>query len=319
MKRIASLSLFFILFLISSCKPTFKNITDSKINYLPYYQKVYEADSLFVTNNFEKSYKILDSLFKIYPPLQIPNVNEYSTYVYCSVLTGHVDNIKEKIKNGYKYGGSLSFQHPKSDSIYTIFEKNNFFTREERNAMHKQYMMQFDTVLYNKIKKMYLEDQAARVYPLDTVKMHATDAKNKKLIQEIFKKYGYPNRQLIGQLGLYDDEPVSFFILFMHQDYKFKKRYLPALYKMMKQGNINPEEYALIVDRTYLEKNSSVYGIIQQKQIDFPININKNRKAIGLNGFNYEQWRDSLINPQFHKKKIVITKKSKSKFNVSWK
>ena len=55
----------FLLYVVSitiSCKSNFSKIGDVKSNYIPYYLKVYKADSLYLTKNYQQSYEILDSL-----------------------------------------------------------------------------------------------------------------------------------------------------------------------------------------------------------------------------------------------------------------
>lgn len=45
----------FSLFFIVSCKSGYTKIGGKNANYIPYYNEVYRADSLYLTNNFEKS------------------------------------------------------------------------------------------------------------------------------------------------------------------------------------------------------------------------------------------------------------------------
>lgn len=67
-----------VLIFTFSCKSTYTKIGDKNANYIPYYLKVYEADSLYIVENYEKSFKILDSLFKKYEPV--------NTYIYYEVI-----------------------------------------------------------------------------------------------------------------------------------------------------------------------------------------------------------------------------------------
>lgn len=49
-----------------------------EVNYIPYYLKVYEADSLYLTGNHQRSFEILDSLFKKYEPINLfDEINQY--------------------------------------------------------------------------------------------------------------------------------------------------------------------------------------------------------------------------------------------------
>ena len=70
-----------LILLLLSCKSKFTSIGDENANYIPYYLKVYEADSLYLTKNYEQSYKILDRLFKNYEPINIETFNEYLNYI----------------------------------------------------------------------------------------------------------------------------------------------------------------------------------------------------------------------------------------------
>ena len=62
-------------FLISisfiSCK-SYQKIGGENSNYIPYYLKVYEADSLFLVKNYSLAYDKFDSLFKYYEPINMP-------------------------------------------------------------------------------------------------------------------------------------------------------------------------------------------------------------------------------------------------------
>ena len=64
-----------------SCKSNYTRIGDKNANYIPYYLKVYEADSLYIIGEYKNSYKILDSLFKKYEPINMPIYFEYEQYI----------------------------------------------------------------------------------------------------------------------------------------------------------------------------------------------------------------------------------------------
>ena len=64
-----------------SCKSNFTSIGDKNANYIPYYLKVYEADSLYLLGNYKQSYEILDSLFKKFEPINMPVYFEYEQYI----------------------------------------------------------------------------------------------------------------------------------------------------------------------------------------------------------------------------------------------
>lgn len=95
---------------LASCKSSYTIIGDENANYIPYYLKVYEADSLFIVGDYERSYEILDSLFKKYEPIEIQGYYEYSSYVFSAVLSGKNKNLKKLAKKGYINNGGLKTQ-----------------------------------------------------------------------------------------------------------------------------------------------------------------------------------------------------------------
>ena len=76
-------------FLISisfiSCK-SYQKIGGENSNYIPYYLKVYEADSLFLVKKFSLAYEKYDSLFKYYEPINMPLYLECENYIKDGLL-----------------------------------------------------------------------------------------------------------------------------------------------------------------------------------------------------------------------------------------
>lgn len=292
-----------ILFLFASCKSSIQNnVVGSEINYIPYYTKAYKADSLFLTNNFEKSYNLLDSLFKVYKPVNTRNVNEYGVYIASAVMSNHLDKIDDKIRYGIINCGSVSFFHPQSDTIQKkIYLETTKITREEFKDLYDKYKKnnvspELDTLLV----KMYDEDQEARNPELNTGLMRFYEKKHKKKIQYILKKYGYPNYTKVCYMHNKIGIPADFMVLMLHQSIKVKNGFLKFLYDNLKKGIVSPEEYANIYDKIYLEKKESFYGMFPGTKLLHPKSIDSIRKTIGLPHFGYERWKDSIIFPSFY-------------------
>ena len=64
MKKITIIALVLIIISCSSKQKFISEQNQEPINYIPYYLKVYEADSLFTIKDYQGSCKILDDLFK---------------------------------------------------------------------------------------------------------------------------------------------------------------------------------------------------------------------------------------------------------------
>ncbi|UPT71848.1 MAG: hypothetical protein M0D53_05970 [Flavobacterium sp. JAD_PAG50586_2] len=113
MKKIIIL-LFLITIVIVSCKSQNQRELVGQpvkhdVNYIPYYLKVYEADSLYIIKEYSKSYSILDSLFKVYPPVNLNIYNEVLNYLQLKIiLNKSVDDI-ELLKLISYYGYKKEF------------------------------------------------------------------------------------------------------------------------------------------------------------------------------------------------------------------
>lgn len=281
-----------------SCKSNYTRIGDKKANYIPYYLKAYEADSLCLVGNYQRSYEILDSLFKKYEPANMNNVNEYSTYIACCVMTGNIENLDTKIRQGILKYGSVMRNHPNGDTIYSRLFKITKVSQEEMKLLSQEYNKKFNIELRNRIIRMENEDQKARIPFLDYDKMKELQIKHEKEIEEIITKYGYPNHNVTGYLLNEKNEPVSFEVVFFHQTSENKKKYLPLLYNNLIKGKLSPFEYGGIVDRIYIDKDQLFYGtfsgkvpLINEKKID------SIRKTIGLPAYGYEEWSFKKIFP----------------------
>lgn len=290
-----------------SCK-TKKNsleVTISKeVNYIPYYLKVYEADSLFVTNNYKKSYEILDSLFQIYEPINMENYYEYGNYIASSVMSGHTEGIYKKIEKGYLKFGKIGVLHKNSyellDSVYKVAS----LTNEDRLRLKSEYLKTINLDLRKKIQIMEEEDQSVR-QNYDEVKINYFREKHKIELDDIISKYGYPNYQVIGPMGYLEEEPVPFTVkvMFLHQDTIFQKKHLPLLLENLKKGKSLPDDYTSIFDKVIwvrtedkkTNKHKQLYGTFPNVDLMNPKKIDSIRTSIGLPHIKYLMWRHNNI------------------------
>lgn len=211
-----------------SCKSNYTRIGEKKANYIPYYLKAYEADSLCLVGNYQRSYEILDSLFKKYEPANMNNVNEYSTYIACCVMTGNTKGIDSKIRKGILKYGSVIRNHPEADTIYSRLFKITKVSKEEMKVLSRKYNKKFDPNLRNRIVRMFNEDQDARIPILNYDKMNEFQKKHEKEIKEIITQFGYPHQGITGYLLNEKDDPVSFNIILFHQTTENKKKIYPC-------------------------------------------------------------------------------------------
>lgn len=294
----------FLAFVSFSCKTKVvdANSLKKEINYIPYYLKVYEADSLFITNNFEKSYQILDSLFQKYEPLEMENYYEYSNYIASSVMSGHVDGLDEKIKKGYLNFGGFGFLHPQGYEIRQKIAKISKLSMDEKNLYKKECSKKINLALRKEIDIMDDEDQSVRMKNLNEEGMTFFREKHREQLEKIMTTYGYPNYQLIGSMNYQDEnwsslKPIKVVTLFLHQDPDFQDKYLPVLLKKLKEGKCSPDDYASIYDKSLWKKSlklnneKQLYGTFPNLALDNPQKIDSIRKSIGLPKLGYEMRR----------------------------
>lgn len=291
------------LFLVS-CKSNYTRIEDKEINYIPYYLEMYKADSLFLINDFNGSYKILDSLFKIYPPLNIDNYVEYGIYLSSAVKSGNLDGIKEKVEFGYKNFGGIMTLHNESYEMYLEVNKIAGLNDDDIKSLKDFYYKSLDIELREKLLGMYEQDQEVRNESNNLSKMDSIDKINRRELDLIFEKYGFPLKSLTGSINAYD-LPGGYFrlvTLILHQPEDFKQKYLPILLENVKKGNIEPDVYSMVYDKMLIErKKNQYYGMFYCTQTELcdlenPKRLDSIRKSIGLPHIDYYQWRMKQIN-----------------------
>jgi len=132
---------------------------------------------------------------------------------------------------------------------------------------------------------------------------------HQKLISEIIENNGYPGFNLVGEQGA-----NIAFIIVQHSDHnpEFQKNYLELMKIEVEKENDKASNYALLTDRSNLNNGKKqIYGTqvtynfkISQaypKNLKDSVNVNKRRKAIGLEPIEVYLNRMSEINYKMNK------------------
>jgi hypothetical protein len=290
-----------IITLLLSCKSSYTRIGDKNANYIPYYLKVYEADSLYLINDFEGSYTILDSLFKKYEPVNMDNYIEYGIYLNVCYKTNHKEKLKNKVINGFsKYGGIVT-HHKESYEIYQEMMKSLNITNDQIKILKSKYYNSLDLQLRKQFIENHKKDQEVRNNGSTYEMIHKLDDENTMFLDSVFKKYEFPKKSIIGSNAAYDtpdDGIIYLSIFFRHQNEENRAKYLPLLYDAVKRGFLEPENYAVVYDRDLSLKNQNQkFGSYDcPGDCKLPKEIDSFRKNIGLPHIKYYPWK--LI--QFH-------------------
>lgn len=280
-----------------SCKSSYTKIGDENANYIPYYLKVYEADSLFIVGDYERSYEILDSLFKKYEPVEMEGYYEYSSYVFSAVLSRKNKNLKKLAKTGYINNGGLNTQQVavllKLDSINYIIGLDN----KKIDKYKEIYNKNINWKLRKKIDRMSEEDQAIRQGDnIDTNKLSELANIHEKMIVEIFDKYGYPSTKKTG-FGKGDLHAI-----FLHTDpVEYTPNYLlPKLKGYVTKGYEVPTMYGDVFDKWYYFENAEYY-FTPNKESYNEKEVDSIRRASGLPHLNYLNWRRKRMREDFER------------------
>ena len=302
MNHIKSLT-FLVLFSYSlfSCKTNVigDHALKAEVNYIPYYLKVSEADSLYIEKNYEKSYAILDSLFKKYTPLELQNYSEYTNYYKLKIILNKKIDKKSFLELIRKY--DLTDYTLKNDSIFKIYyTKEKSYIDGNYVKLRNEFEQTINIKLRNEIKEMSIQDQLYRKknYKANIEKQNKIDSLNSKRIVEIFNEYGYPSEKLIGD-SRNDKVYVSIHTMLLHTKDKERMDYfLPKLLEYIKAGKAPPDVYATLFDQLNLYNGKEQYYGSYTNKLDVAVKeLNRRRKTIGLFNYGYEEWRIKKLYP----------------------
>lgn len=302
--------LFIVIISAISCKnmKTKYHSTNKKLDYIPYYLKVYEADSLFYKNDYSQSFNLLDSLFTKYKPLNIEGYYEYEIYLHLLVHLNKREDYSKEIKKliqdfGYKN------EQIKNDSILNVaLSKSAKLTKKEMANLEKEYIASLDLKFREQITKMnYLDQNVRKSYLIENkeVAMRKVDQKNDSIMKNYILKLGFPGVKKIGvyQISEKDTSDVALSILFNHFSYNGSYDfYKKELIKYIKNGECNPAIYASLIDRWHSINNDELFYYYRWhteiKKLDssqYP-KINKRRISIGLPTIEQEQFWFKRLN-----------------------
>lgn len=272
-----------------------------EVNYIPYYLKVYEADSLYLTGNYDHSFQILDSLFKEYEPLNFGIYEEYETYIKLSQQLYKKTNFKVLISDLISnYGKRID--EIEQDSILNIVYRNSKLDKNQYEYLRKKYLNSLNMPLRDSILKIYDRDQSVRAGN-NISNIEKVDLYNQGELVKLISKYGFPSVQKIGvkslEQGKYDPIDISeVWLHMMDYDGKEKDFIFKQIEKAVNEGKCDPLTLSLILDRDNRRANktkSAYYYGLNTSNINLSkdelIKVNSRRRQIGLPTFEFEKWK----------------------------
>jgi len=265
--------LFVIILIFLSCK-------SKTNNYIVYYNKVNEIDSLYrIANQPKEALKQYRKLFRKYTPKNQDRIEEYETYIQLA---------DQQQKN---FGGKKSLYHLISliapyegsyKNYFALFQKYGIDSTEVKQRI-ADWKKELNKQLVDSFSIAFVRDQAeGRKNPQI---MEKNDKRNAKLLKWAFENYGYPSIQKIGLIGN-NDVFMPMHPLFSHmidsEEYSYFKT---KMLEYIKSGDCIPKDYANMVDRHDLQitKKEMPYGSYPSyTAVIDTAKVNRNRKTIGL-------------------------------------
>lgn len=251
------------LFVLSSCKK----------NYIIYYNKVNEIDSIYrMANNPKLAIKEYRELFKEYAPKNQERIEEYSNYIILA------DQYKEDFggkkslytlipliapyENGYKKYLSLFGKY----GIDSTEVKQK--VADWKKGLNKQLIDSFNIAI--------TRDQEGR--PFDTALVRKNVEKNARLFKWTFEKFGFPSQQKIGNF------PMITMLSHMSESKTLYPYLDTKILEYIKSGDCPPLGYSMMVDTYQIPLGKGTYygmGRSFTGKID-SVTIDRHRKMIGL-------------------------------------
>lgn len=293
---------FLILFLtfLVSCKSGYTKIGSVHSNYIPYYQKIYEADSLFVIGNYGESYRVLDSLFTLYEPINTYRIREYETYCILSRIVNKKLKSKDFFSLVSKYGYDKNWIV--GDSILNSYYNSIPNSEKLYKAGREKYVKSIDLELRAKIINMVAEDQKYRTgksTPEILALRQIVDSTNEQEVRKIFNDVGYPNEAIIGNYTIDKSNVIIAPILYHTSTSTDNEYFFSKVLEYTRQGRVEPFVYAFMIDRYNLFRfDKQLYGTFTDRLILSESEVNNNRHTIGIPSLGYEDWKNKIVCPE---------------------
>lgn len=269
--------IFLVLIFITSCKTREKN-------YITYYQKVVEIDSIYrLANQPKKAVNKYKKLFRKYEPKNQEKIEEYATYIeladkYNKNFCGE-KSLKKLIHLVAPYAHENGHKR-----YYDLFQKYGIDSAEVereiaiwRSGLDKELIDSFSIAMERDQTPLLAAERDLRLIEL-------SHKKNFQLLKWAFENRGYPSLQRIGLKGNHEQN-FHFRVLYINlsgiNEYEYLKN---KLFEFVKSGDCPPEDYATLIDHHENRNKRRVHYLMNANDdgsIDSAF-VNKNRKELGI-------------------------------------
>lgn len=271
------------------------------------------ADSAFQLNDFETAANHYLKLFQLQSPKGATDFHRLPSsraYAMSNQLDAAFEQLFFIAEGKYHF---LAYYTPtrkdlEDDSLLAALKQDKRWEKllllfDERNEV---ITSKLDSTLILEIEEMKIDDQKYRSQVYQTREKYGQNSKklkeldslqtvldieNKRKLENIVQKYGWPGITLIGFETSY-----SLFLLIQHQDIEVQLKYLPLIKEKFEQGELIIATFQMLKDRISMHQNSEqLYGT--QTCYDFetkkyylcpmsnPDDVNERYYNLGLGSF----------------------------------
>ncbi|UKB84600.1 hypothetical protein LF887_02800 [Chryseobacterium sp. MEBOG06] len=262
-----------LVFLMILCLFSLASCRKKKANYISYYQKVNNIDSIYrLAGNSKLAVEKYKELFKEYSPKNQERIEEYATYIILA------DQYHED------FGGKKSLYHLISlvapyDQQYQeyvpLFKKYGIDSIAVQQKI-KDWKSKLNKQLIDSFQVAFKRDQQGR--PFDTALTRKNVEKNARLFKWTFENFGFPSKDKIGS------GPMLTLVSHMAESKALYPYLQTKILEYVKSGDCPPLDYSMMVDaHNFIPGQGTYYGMGRSflKKIDSST-IDKQRKSLGL-------------------------------------
>lgn len=260
-----------------------------KCNYIDdYYPLVYRGQLNYLKKQNDSAYFYLKQAEKNCDLLYNPRTNEIEILADLETKRKNYSKAAEYIRMLLENGDK--FSSIEEDDTFNDLKSQNEWKKlkSESDLIYQKWYNNLNLDLRNEIIKMTDEDQRVRTTKVSKKEFDRVDSLNENRFKEIFKTYGYPKENLIGNWNLDKKIASPYLFVFHFRDFEYFK---PLFFDYVKNGKSQPELYAGLIDSHDRRRGVFTYRIyynLKDEQIEDLPNLDKRRVSVGLRPWKME-------------------------------
>ncbi len=280
---------------------------------IQYYRYIHKADSLYQAKNYKASGMAYSSGFKVAKGkgTSTDRYNAACSWSLANVPDSAFASLEYLVKKLDYRNSNRLFQDM---DLMTLFPDKRWLPLLQRvNGNRIVAEAGYNMPLVKELDTIDRDDQNGRL-KLDSVQkkfginskelndlwanINVKDSVNLVKVEKILNLYGWLGPEAVGKAG-----NMTLFLVIQHADKDTRAKYLPMMREVVKAGNAEPADLALMEDRAALEAGKKqLYGsqIGQDTKtgkyyidpIEDEPNVNNRRASVGLEPLEYytQQW-----------------------------